>query len=92
MERETNEFTTTLGRKIVIHSYLTGREVTTTMKSRGTKNDIEISEELIKIALVSIDGVKEDVINKLLDLPLADYLEVAAAVQKIAGENFTKAK
>lgn len=92
MQRETKEIVTKGGKKVFIKTFLTGREVTSVMKNRGDKSDIDVSQELMKIALVSIDGKEENAFETLLDLPVADYLDIAKEINELAGSNFTKAK
>lgn len=92
MQRETKEVVTSSGKKIVLKTYLSGREVTEVMKARGDKSDLQVAEELIKQAVVSVEGKSENALETLLDLPINEYLEISKAVNELAGASFPKAK
>jgi hypothetical protein len=93
MQRETKEIVlTTTGKKVLVKTYLTGREVTGVMKAKASKSDVEVATDLIGVAVVSVDGVTENVTDLVLDLPIADYLTIANTIKDLSGGNFQKAE
>ena len=80
-ERATKEFTTPGGRSVVLKTYLTARE----MFSVTDNKDLKDSEKTLKLAeagIVSLEGSSENVAERLLDLPIADY---TAIVKELTG-------
>jgi hypothetical protein len=96
--KDTQELTTPSGHRVIARTYLTGadkranRRIILDMSSDGkpTADAIDTAENsLISQVIVSIDDVSEDVVDKVLSLPGADYdfiidtiNEVAAGVDK----------
>src|SRR5450631_3106914 len=103
-ERETREFITPAGHKIVLRTYLTGREANELkgvmyaafkMSMDDAQNGkvgmdkvsgefmIEQEQKAIGLLLVSLDENTESVLDRLLDLPQADYDAAKEEVEKI---------
>jgi hypothetical protein len=103
-ERETKEFTTPGGHKVILCTYLTGREAkelkaimyadlkinaTEAASGKSALSDIPVTfvlaqeDKAIELLVVSLDGVTENVVDKLGDLPEPDYNAVIAEIQKI---------
>jgi hypothetical protein len=79
--RETKEFTTPNGRTLVLKTYLTAREMFTVTDNKDLK-DSEKTQKLAEAGIVSLDGSSENIGERLLDLPLADY---TAIVKELTG-------
>lgn len=89
MERENKEITTPSGVKIVIKTYLTGREyrevegvflrqakINTSGEQSGEFDGsiIKIAEDkMIEQSVISIDGKPEDILNRALELKNLDF-------------------
>ena len=87
------------GSEAELKDFITGREFRairnlffSAMKSKG--NDVvdfeldatlEAEEKTIEMIVVSLNGSKEDVLNKVLDLPREDYEEIMEKVNEIYG-------
>ena len=99
-ERETKEITTPQGRKAVVRTYLTGREVdavlTELFKDRESGEKVSIpmtmgiqrNNKLIEAALVSLEDSTENVFERLQDLPAAEKAYILQQVNELAGGNF----
>lgn len=99
-ERETRELTTPNGHKVVIKTYLTARELRAVEAVYATGASIspdrpvtvegsvmyKAQDELLKQALVSVNGVSENCSEKLLDLRKSDFDFVLGEVDKISRE------
>ena len=82
-ERETREFTTPGGHKVVLKTYLIAREFN---PIADAKDDLKNSEKTLKLAevgIVTIDGSPENVSERLLDLPLSDYTAVVKELNQL---------
>ena len=91
MERETKTIDTKSGHKIVVKSYLTYAEVEPILEKEGISN-IKKSSELLKVAVISVDGVAENAYETIRKLPFGDYSEVSQEIAKLIGGDFTQAK
>jgi hypothetical protein len=99
-DRETKEITTPGGRKAVVKSYLTGREVdavlTDLFKDREAGQDAKIpmvmalqrNNKLIEAAVVSFDGSAENIFERMQDLPASEKAFILKEVQGLANGNF----
>lgn len=91
MQRETFEFTTSTGRKVVINKYLTGgekRQITgvylDAVDGETRKDRVFKAEDLtIKLLVIELDGIKENVVERLLDLPSNEIEEITAQLTPI---------
>ncbi len=97
--RETKELTTVGGHKVVYNAHLTGREVLNVIRrdKTGTNdmaNSIDEAIEVMKVALVSLDDSSDNVVERVQDLNLEDYGEVAVVVKELLSglKNFQQAK
>jgi len=100
MEKETKEITTPQGRKAVVRTFLTGREVDAILgdlfkdQQSGEKPSIPLTialqrnNKLIEAALVSLDGASENAFERLQDLPASEKTFILQQVQELAGGNF----
>ena len=91
MERETKEITTKNGHKVVIKSYLTYAEMEPILEKEGVSN-IKKSAEVVRAAIVSVDGVSENAYDVLASLPFPEYSEVSKEVTSLISEDFQKAE
>ena len=103
-ERETKEFTTPAGHKVVLRTYLTGREANelkavmfSALKMNmedaqsGKVNVIDVpgtflvdqERKALGFLVVSVDGDATAPVDKLLDLPSAEYEAVVKEVNAI---------
>jgi hypothetical protein len=74
-ERQTKQFETPGGRKLVIKTYLTAREVMPVTDEKNLKQS-EKTQKLAEAGIVSIDGSTENIGDTLLDLPLSEYTSI----------------
>jgi hypothetical protein len=93
-ERKNKTVTTPSNHVVEIKEYISAGEFLdiNDAKEGADLSKSELAKRLVNIAIVSIDGVKEDVPNILRDLPLADYLFLSKEVTKIVNGDFTEAK
>jgi hypothetical protein len=99
-ERETKEIATPQGRKAVVKTYLTGREVDGILKEllkdreAGEKPTLpmlvglERNNRLIEAALVSLEGSPENMFERLQDFPASEKAFILKEVQELASGNF----
>jgi hypothetical protein len=91
--RPTREFTTSAGRAIVYNEYITGEEhrqiraiYIRAIKKTSTDDalaDFEADNKAIELCVVSMDGKTDDILNRVLRLPLSEFREVVGEVQSI---------
>ncbi len=94
MERETNTFTTPLGREVVVKAWLTAGErrkiqevmigtesVTATPQFKGDAL-FRAQDKLVEVAVISYAGSNERVIERLLEEKVEEYDYVA----QVAGQ------
>jgi hypothetical protein len=84
-ERETKEFTTPGGHKLVLKTYLTAREAMPVIDKQdltGTQK----AQELASSAIVSMDGSNEGISEKLLDLPLQEYTAILKELTELVSD------
>jgi hypothetical protein len=112
-ERETREIVTPGGRKVVLRTYLTGREsnelkgvmysalkmnMDDAQSGKVNVNDVpgtflvEQERKALGFLVVSIDGDITTPVDKLLDLPSAEYEAVVKEVNKIQSPPTTPEK
>jgi hypothetical protein len=72
MERETKEYVTPRGVKVLMKTYLTAREAVPVVDAKDL-TDVEKSQKLAAVAIVSLDGSAENVADRMLDLPIKEY-------------------
>jgi hypothetical protein len=99
-DRETKEITTPQGRRAVVYTYLTGREVDAILgdlfkdQQSGENPSIPMTlgiqrnNKLIEAAVVSFDGITENIFERLQDLPASEKAFILKQVQELASGNF----
>lgn len=108
MQRETKEIVTPGGVKIVLKTWISGREANivkeamlkgmkvdpATGKTTEVSGDFVIEQEKILLGqlVVSVDGDTNATVEKLLDLHNTEYQFVIAEVNKINAVNLTPEK
>jgi hypothetical protein len=93
-ERETREFTTPGGHKVILNTYLTGREATELKSIMFSALKVGVGEvpssflidqerKAMGFLVVSVDGDSNAPVDKLLDMPSAEYGSVVKEINKI---------
>jgi hypothetical protein len=72
MERETKEYVTPGGVKVLMKTYLTAREAVPVVDSKEL-SDVEKSQKLAAAAIISLNGDTENISERMLDLPIKEY-------------------
>ncbi len=92
MERQTKTLKTkTNGIEVVFKSYITYRETQDIMKNKELTQEQQ-AQEIMKVALISVNGVKENAFDVLYDIPLPDYIELQQELKGLIQGNFQTAK
>lgn len=86
---QTKEITTPSGVPVTIKSLLSYDDVSEAVK---IEDNFKKSEELIKVAVVSVNGVAENAYAALRRLAIADYNFVAREVTAVMTGNFQQGK
>ena len=73
--RETREFKTSGGHIITLNGYVTAREIRGMAEKQGL-TDTQKTDYMLENAVLRVDGVSENLADRLLDLPAKDYLEL----------------
>lgn len=83
--RETKEITTTGGHKVILLTYITGREAREINASRveGDTSFSKPTDVAFGIVIKSIDGSSENIVDQVLDLKLQDFTEVSEALAEV---------
>ena len=84
MQRETKEIVLGTEHKAVIKTYLTYAELEPILEK--DISNIKKTAEMLKIALVSVDGVEENAFEKLSNFPIGYYAIVAEEISKMVGD------
>lgn len=84
-DRATKEFSTPSGTKLVLKTYLTAREMFTVTDNKDLK-DSEKTLKLAEAGIVSLDGSTENIGERLLDMPLADYTSVVKELTSLVSD------
>jgi hypothetical protein len=94
VERITKTVTTPSGVIVELKEYISAGEFLDATESKDASeiNKGELAKKLVQIAVVSINGSKEDVPTALRDLPLPDYLFISKEVAQLTNADFTQAK
>lgn len=103
-DRDTYEFATPGNHKVLVNSYLTGREAAAIkgimlsalkmsmndleqkkVDMGGLTGDVLAAQErkTLEVLIISIDGVSDNPVEKLLDLPSTEYDAVLKEIEKI---------
>jgi hypothetical protein len=93
-ERKNKTVTTPSNHTVELKEYISAGEFLDINDAKeGTDlSKTELAKRLVNIAIVSIDGVTENISASLRDLPLGDYLFLSKEVTKIVNGDFTEAK
>lgn len=90
MPRATRTFETTNGHKVVVLEYFTGREaqdIAAKVGSQGAntpmEKQLEANNYTITMAIKELDGTTENILDRVLDLPMTDFNDVSQAVQAL---------
>src|SRR4051812_42848329 len=98
MERTTRTITTSGKHVVVMHDYVTGREMrqiqdiffrtmeiksATDISGFKASSASEAQDMALSILLVSVDDSTDDLVEKVLDLPAPEFEEIIAAVNEI---------
>lgn len=95
MERPTHELKTGGGHVVVLNDYITGAEHRRIRAHYGaalrkpeaerdeTQIDFEGDNLAFEIAVVSLDGSSENIVSRILDLPLPDFKEIVSEVKEL---------
>jgi hypothetical protein len=93
-ERKSQELRTPGGHAIVMKEYITAREFMPIIKDTSANptpaDNVEKALKMIEVAVISIDGVTDNLKEVVQDLPLEDYIFVTTEVSRLA--NFQKTK
>ena len=85
MERETRELNIGADHKAVIKTYLTYAELEPILE-KADLSAIKKTGEILKLALVSVDGIAENAFEKISNLPIGCYSIVANEISKMVGD------
>jgi hypothetical protein len=80
-ERETKEFTTPQGHKLVLKTYLTARELMPITDDKDLKDSAK-THKLAEAGIVSLGGDTQNIGERMLDLPVTEY---TAIVKELTG-------
>jgi len=89
MDRPTREFKTTNGHNVTMYDYVTGSEaraikaVHQKPSTEGKATEDAAHDYALKTLVLSLDGNSEDLVNRILDLPLQDFAEITAALTEL---------
>jgi len=90
-DRPTRTFQTSEGRTLVLREYITGaenwqiRQIYIQGMKGGTDNEsaLQAERKAFELVVVSVDGATENIADAIMNLPLAEYQEVANEVTPI---------
>lgn len=92
-ERKTKTVTTPSGVAIELNEYISAGEFLDATDSKDAEiSKTELAKRLVQLAVVSVNGSKENIVAALRDLPLTDYLFLSKEVAKLTNADFTQAK
>ena len=93
MDRPSQLFETSGGHKLVLRDYITGaehREIRAiylrALNKEGTQGkanqmEFDADNKAIKLVVVSLDDVADDIVERVLALPLPDFKEVVSQIE-----------
>ena len=87
MERTTKTIKTPGGHSVVMYDYITGGEMQDIAR-KATKDgnygaQIDTGNETVQALVRSLDGSADDLLPRILDLPLPDYQAISNEVQAL---------
>ena len=94
MARTTKTVTAPSGAAIELQEYITAGEFLDIQEASEKDNltKTQVARRLMEAAVVSINGVKENVPQLLRDLPVSDYTFLANEIKNLVDGDFTEAK
>lgn len=91
-ERTTREFKTkNTAVPVVVKAYITYRETEEVLKKKEL-SESERAVEIMKIALVSVNGKTENPHEEAKDIPLPDFIEIQEELAKLVKGDFQTTK
>lgn len=90
--RPTHELTTAGGHVVVLNDYITGTDnwqikhiYMRALKAGQDEADtaLEVERKYFELVVLSLDGTSDDIAQRIMDLPLSDYREIAEAVTAV---------
>jgi hypothetical protein len=93
-ESKTKTVTTPSGVAVELKEYITAGEFLD-LNEDSEKNGLSktaLATKISEIAIISIDGAKENISAKLRELPIADYTFLQREIKKLIDGDFTEAK
>jgi hypothetical protein len=93
-ERKLKALTTPSGIAVEMNEYISAGEFldATETKDGAELPKPELAKRIVQLAVVSINGSKEDIPNALRALPLQDYLFLSKEVAKLTNADCMEAK
>lgn len=94
MARTTKQVTTPSGAVIELQEYITAGEFLDIQEASEKENltKTQVARRLMEAAVVSVNGVKENVPVLLRELPVSDYTFLANEIKNLVDGDFTAAK
>jgi hypothetical protein len=91
-ERKTKSLTLPSDATVELKEYITAGEFLDASESSTDLSKNELAKRLVQLAVVAVNGSKENVPAALRELPLADYLVISKEVAQLTSADFTSAK
>ena len=93
-ERKTYTVSLPSNSTVELKEYISAGEFldATETKDEGDIPKAELAKRLVQLAVVSVNGSKENVTTAIRDLPLTDYIALSKEVAKLTNVDFTPAK
>ena len=94
MARTTKTVEAPSGAKIELQEYITAGEFLDIQEAseKDSLTKTQVARRLMEAAVVSVNGVKENVPALLRDLPVTDYTFLANEIKNLVDGDFTEAK
>lgn len=86
MDRPTKEFKTTNGHTVVMYEYVTGEEARSIKavhqkpSTEGKSSEDAAHDHALATLVTSLDGSAEEIVKRILQLPIADFAEITTAL------------
>jgi hypothetical protein len=93
-DRKTTALTLPSGATAEIKEYISAGEFldATEVKDGAELSKSDLAKKILGLAIASVNGSNEDVLETLRSLPLKDYLFLSKEVAKLTNADFTEAK
>ena len=94
MPRTTKQVTAPSGAVLELQEYITAGEFLDIQEAseKDSLTKTQVARRLVEAAVVSVNGVKENVPALLRDLPVTDYTFLANEIKNLVDGDFTEAK